>query len=78
MIEQTYLEIGTSVSPEHKWLFHTPLPERLTETYLQQIAWLDGVRRVYPDKYKSVRGTLRSERLEQQELEYVKKQAKWT
>ena len=78
MIEKVYIEIGPSVKQDHKWLFSTSLADRLTENYTQKIAWLDGVRQVYAEKFKAVRETARSARLEMQELEYMRKQTMQT
>ena len=75
MIEKVYLEIGPRGKKEHEWLFNRSLAERETENYTQKIAWLDGVRQIYPEKFKAVRENARSARQETRELEYTRKQA---
>ena len=75
MIEKVYLEIGPSGTQEHEWLFNSSLADRVTENYSQKIAWLDGVRQIYPEKFKAVREHARSARQEMWELEYTRKQA---
>ena len=73
-IRQIHEEIYPYVHPAHKWLFHLPQEERLAEPYQVQIAWIDGIRRLYPRQFEALRQSGESIDLRPGYREYIKEQ----
>lgn len=71
MIEMVYQRIEPWITQEERWLFHTRIHDKLREPYGLQVAWLDGVRRIYPDQYTEIRKELGQSDIIGTELEYL-------
>ncbi len=71
MIEMVYQRIEPWINQEERWLFHTGLHDKLREPYGLQVAWLDGVRRIFPDEYTEIKKDLGQSNIMGKELEYI-------
>ena len=71
MVEQIYTRIASWAPADKKWLFHTHLYTRLREPYGLQVAWLDGVRRVFPEEYREIQTDIGQSNMIGNELEYI-------
>ena len=76
IIHQVYDNIAPTCLPEHKWMFAKTLDEQLQTQYAHQIAWLDGVRRLYPIQHGEILQTVGNQKVFDQEMEYFKWQTK--
>ena len=54
-ITEIYDKLLPEIHPTHAWLFSMKKEEKLTESYAVQIAWLDSVCKLYPEKYTKIR-----------------------
>ena len=75
LVEKMYKDIAPVEEERHQWIFHCSNEDRLRESYLLQVAWLDGVRRMFPGKYIEITDCIRGAKLTQREEEYIKAQA---
>ena len=73
VITVIYTEIFPQVNPEHNWMFTSTLEKKLKENYSTQVAWLDGIKRLYPEQYSAVVQSVRQQTVFNKELEYVKR-----
>ena len=71
MVENLYHRIGPWAPTDKKWFFHTELNNRLREPYGLQVAWLDGIRRVFPEEYREIQNDLGQYDMIGKELEYI-------
>ena len=53
-ITKLYEELKPVVHPEYNWLFSTSLASKIREPFSVQVAWVDSVRQLCPDKYSAV------------------------
>ena len=53
-ITTLYDELQATVQPEYKWLFSTSVESKIREPYSCQVAWVDSIRRLCPEKYEEV------------------------
>ena len=53
-ITKLYEDLKPVVHPEYKWLFTMSLANKLREPYSVQVAWVDSISRLCPDKYREV------------------------
>ena len=68
IIHQVYDNIAPTCLPEHKWMFEKTLEEQLQTQYALQIAWLDGVRRLYPVQHGESIQTVGNQKVFDQEM----------
>ena len=54
-IRAIYEDIYPNIHPSHRWLFAASVDEKLAELRATQIAWIDGVRRLYPQQYEDIK-----------------------
>ena len=47
--------LKNDISYDHRWILSQPAPNNDQQGYSNTIAWLDSVRRLYPEKYKTAR-----------------------
>ena len=72
IVELVYSDLLPHVDPQHNWMFTTSIEDKIFEHYSLHVAWLDGIRRLYPEKYHAVVQSLRQQNLIDKELEYTK------
>ena len=75
LVEKMYEDVAPVAEKSQQWIFHCPKEERLRDSYSLKVAWLDGVRRMFPEKYRETIDGIRGAELTQLEEEYVKAQA---
>ncbi len=71
MIEMVYQWIAPWIKHEEKWLFSTGLQDKLRDPYGLKVAWLEGVRRIFPDEYTEINHELGQSDIIGQELAYI-------
>ena len=59
LVEHCYLDIAPWAPATKKWVFEDPLDVKLNEPYHLRIAWVDGIRKMFPEEYKQIQATLR-------------------
>ncbi len=69
MIRLIFEQIGPNIRLSHKWLFQKRLEDKLTEPYHVQIAWIDSVRRLYPEQFQTLRDTVMRVRFKYADIE---------
>ena len=72
MIGYFYDELLPKIDIENKWLFTSTLEQKLAEPYAVQVAWVDSVRRLYPDLYSKVKYKVGKGTFTKKNLEYIK------
>ena len=72
MISKVYEEIMPSAGNDHRWLFSCAIDDRLQEPYALQVAWIDSVRRIFPDKFKALKEFLGNTAYRIGEVQYQK------
>ena len=72
MIHTLYDNVEIQRHPLHNWLFADPRETKLKEPYSVQVAWVDSIRRLFPDQYRELRTNLGTMELTFSELEYTK------
>ena len=72
MIGFFYDELLPKIDIETKWLFTTTLEQKLAEPYAAQVAWVDSVRRLYPDLYSKGKYKVGQGNFTKKHLEYIK------
>ena len=53
-ITAAYEQIFPVSNPSHRWLFSRSQESKLKEPYAVQIAWLDGIQKLYPEQFKNL------------------------
>ncbi len=69
LAEHCYVDIAPWAPATKQWVFEDPLETKLKEPYHLRIAWVDGIRKMFPDKYRQVQATLRQNDILGSELE---------
>ena len=59
LVEQCYVDIAPWAPPAKQWVFEDPLETKLIEPYHLRIAWVDGIRKIFPEEYRRIQATLR-------------------
>ena len=75
-IRAIYDEIYPTIHPSHRWLFAVSVEDRLAELRSTQIAWIDGVRRLYPQQYDDIKTTIGKTNFRADTLEHMKSQGR--
>ena len=73
-IQAIYEAIFPNSHPSHRWLFAVPVEAKLADNRTTQIAWIDSIRRLYPQQYKDIKTRIGKMDFRQEHLEYVKSQ----
>ena len=71
-VKLLYTELFPNTHPSHSWLFSTSLEDRIQESYPAKVAWLDSVRRLYPEKCKEYRAIVGAKSFSRKDIEYNK------
>ena len=71
MVESLYLRIAPWAPTDTQWLFQTALQDRLREPYGLQVAWIDGIRRVFPEEYREIQGDSGRYDMLSNEIEFI-------
>ena len=71
-VKLIYSELYPNIHPSHRWLFSTSLDNRIQESYAAKVAWLDSVRRLYPEQSKEYRSIVDAKSFRRQDIEYNK------
>ncbi len=77
LIEAMYEEISPCIHPSHTWLISSSVTKKLEEPYSVQIAWIDSMRQLYPERYKELRNIVGRNVFEADELERNKHRTTW-
>ena len=77
-IRAIYNEIYPNIHPSHRWLFPGTVEDKLAETRATQIAWIDGVRRLYPTQYADIQTIIGKTDFRQETIEYIKARSRVT
>ena len=70
-IQAIYEAIFPTSHPSHRWLFAVPVEAKLVDNRTTQIAWIDSVRRLYPQQYKDIKTRIGKMDFRQEHLEYT-------
>lgn len=74
IISSLYERVAPLISPTHNWLFHVPLLVKLGEPFSVKVAWLDSVRKLYPEGYKECHQISGQTQFKYEDLERSKSQ----
>ncbi len=74
LVDYLHSELKPLENIDNRWLFDNPIEDRVREPYSKQIAWLDGIKPLFPDEYAEAISRRVSEDSLTTELEYVKNQ----
>jgi len=74
LVDHLYTTLQQMENRDSQWLFTRPDESSTIALYSQQIAWLDGIKRLFPVKYRETVDYLTTEDVLTSELEYVKNQ----
>ena len=69
LIEHCYVDIAPWVPETKQWIFEDPLEEKLKDPYHLRIAWVDGIKKMFPAEYRTVQSALRQNDILGSELE---------
>ena len=58
-VEHCYTDIASWAPEDKRWIFTDPLESKLEDLYHLRIAWVDGIRKLFPEEYKQVHAAVR-------------------
>ena len=69
LVDHLYNTLQGMENRDSQWLFTRPEDNSIFTLYSQQIAWLDGIKRIFPSKYREAVAYLKTEDVLTSELE---------
>ncbi len=78
LVDHLYPALKRIENRDNQWLFTKPDESGTNGSYSQQIAWLDGIKRLFPEEYYETVNYLMTEDVLTSELEYIKNQRRGT